>query len=625
MLRADTIMLVVFSLISIAIIAVIISHLYDFMQNKDDVNSSLDLSASKIEDIGVSSKRLKEDSKVIQDNVEIIDGNTRVSQERIDELYDKYRKINQNFLKLSRELGDAQNVSKDFRMQQNNAMYYVENDISDLRSKVKNITNNFNREDNHGEIMKIMEDLNEKIGGLIQQHGSIVKDIQSLRVTSSFKSTALELDEMHSDISRDLKMISQKIVGTDAGDFDMNALQEMLSDIIHKNHAIMKMLLMIDVKIRRNEVKFSNLEGSMNNYFKFNDSVESPSKIFDRVAGGIQPELNFVAHTKHDMGLTVTTPDGLTDDRNLRICNNKNSCINLNANGDGFNITPEDINNLTINDKNKLPMAKFDMQDRSVYIGGADMNAPLFIKDNNLYVNNINMIMKEPGTKITAQNMQDIPTLRLTGEDANYMMHMSRDVISDVMNKVQVAQQDYENNKEDIMSIFKYGKQLLMDKAETINDSTIHYTLKNDYDASTKKLVSKFVLKIFQTRRMKKGDMLAVLINLHDIFGENAPPNNISAKDNTVKNIMVDANNMKMDEEIFNPNNPNLIVKQSIAFLARVNKEMTDRTPFGFMPIYLEVVFTFPEVTLQGMDNAVKSGTCKGRWVSKDMMKYTVM
>jgi hypothetical protein len=89
----------------------------------------------------------------------------------------------------------------------------------------------------------------------------------------------------------------------------------------------------------------------------------------------------------------------------------------MQVNQNRFDITPQNVNRLTINAKNNTPLANFDLQNNSIYLGGNDINAPMFIQDENLYINNVNLLLKAPGRKYTNDDMEDIYTLRISGED----------------------------------------------------------------------------------------------------------------------------------------------------------------------------------------------------------------
>ena len=70
----------------------------------------------------------------------------------------------------------------------------------------------------------------------------------------------------------------------------------------------------------------------------------------------------------------------------------------MNINNKGLNIFPTNstnntTDNILIYDKNKEKvLAKFDLKNRGIYLGGEDENAGMYIQDSNVYVKKLNII-----------------------------------------------------------------------------------------------------------------------------------------------------------------------------------------------------------------------------------------
>lgn len=420
----NAVIAIILIMICIAIFIIMIYHLYGYMLNKEITNRSLDTSHIKIKGADKFSKELsrdlvatkadlsgfKEQSAADLQNVHntIDDEKTRV-QSALDYLSTKYREIQVLYETIQASINS---LSYDHSQK----IASVSSDVSKLQEEYSKLSDEVDR--NTRELsQRDVQVLRAQVGDVARNQASMMADLQVLKSQSNGLANGAvgEIDDRNKDIMIDLRLISRLVEGDER--IDIAVLQEMINDIVHKNNAIVRILTVMDEKIIRSDAKISNMTGSFGNYFHFNDIIGSEGSVSDRVVGKNGPELGFATLTRHTQGMRVMTPESLVDDKNLKVCNRNNNCINLNANDSGFNITPENLNNLTINTKNELPMARFDMESNSIYLGGADMNAPLFIRDNNMYINNINMILKEPGTKITEQNVNDLPTLRLTGED----------------------------------------------------------------------------------------------------------------------------------------------------------------------------------------------------------------
>ena len=160
-------------------------------------------------------------------------------------------------------------------------------------------------------------------------------------------------------------------------------------------------------------------DSALKNYFSFGDnnlSIQN-EKLFEHVFSRISPNLELLTHVNTAQGLMVNTNKEVLDSRNMKICNDEKSCIYMNVNDDGFNITPDSVNNLTINSTEKTPLAKFDLENNSIYFGGDDLNSPMFIRDDKVFLNNINMISRPKNTVINHNNINDLKTFSLNGYD----------------------------------------------------------------------------------------------------------------------------------------------------------------------------------------------------------------
>lgn len=245
-------------------------------------------------------------------------------------------------------------------------------------------------------------------------------------VDKSFGMTTSNMNDGFKKTSDNLDITKQIIKGDiDKTNLDVKGLQI-------KNEAIATQMTNVDTNL-------TNFDTSLKKYFTFydNNTAIQNDKLYNHVFSGISPDLELMAQVHSVNGLTIRTPTQTIDERNLKICNDLNNCIHLNVNSDGFNITPDNVNGLTINSKSGPPLAKFDMDNNGIYLGGSDINAPLFIQDGNLFINNINMIlnpMNESGSK-------DI--LRVTASDIDAMRNWSSNVAQEMQQQYEIFAIEY--------------------------------------------------------------------------------------------------------------------------------------------------------------------------------------
>jgi len=151
-----------------------------------------------------------------------------------------------------------------------------------------------------------------------------------------------------------------------------------------------------------------------NNFEKTKDYINSSISTLDTNFKTSIKEINNNSNTINDINTRINRIDlKYKDDydelkktislektpNTTKICDNEiiKNCIDLNISSNGFNIYPStstnNINNLNIYNKNKDKIiAKVEMNNNQIYIGGDGENAGLYIKDDNVYMKKLNLI-----------------------------------------------------------------------------------------------------------------------------------------------------------------------------------------------------------------------------------------
>ena len=175
-------------------------------------------------------------------------------------------------------------------------------------------------------------------------------------------------------------------------------------------------------------------DNAIKKYFKFydNDVAIDNDKLFEHTFSGVQPNLDIISKVTATGGLIVKSPDQESNDKYMKICNENQNCVNMHVNSNGFNITPDNLNSMSINSKDNQPMALFDMETKSIYLGGSDINSPLFIQDGQLFVNNINMIQKDHDGPFTTNNANDMTRFRIQNTELNEYGQLALDSANDI-------------------------------------------------------------------------------------------------------------------------------------------------------------------------------------------------
>lgn len=220
---------------------------------------------------------------------------------------------------------------------------------------------------------------------------NVTKDINVVtsnmyKVTGEMRAVDMNIDRIRKNVAEQDRIIMENTQTVNDMTNNMAATIESVESMKRSNFGI-------------NDVTnyMSNLDGNLKNYFNFSDNQEALNndRLFEHRLSGIQPELDIISRVTATGGMIVKTPEEISHDKNMKICNEQNNCIQLNVNSYGFNITPDNLNKMTINAKDNQPMALFDMENKSIYLGGDDNNSPLFIEKGQLYVSKLNV--KENG------------------------------------------------------------------------------------------------------------------------------------------------------------------------------------------------------------------------------------
>jgi len=144
-----------------------------------------------------------------------------------------------------------------------------------------------------------------------------------------------------------------------------------------------------------------NYDKNIKQYIEFKNNNSTINDALYNYRFDVVPNLsmNFLRNITAIAGMTVKT----NNDNTMRICdNNVNNinCIDMNINNGSFDIYPSainsnNINNINIFNKNKNKvLAKFNLADNNIYLGGDNEDAAMFIDNSNVYVKNLNFLVK---------------------------------------------------------------------------------------------------------------------------------------------------------------------------------------------------------------------------------------
>src|SRR6056300_1652986 len=81
--------------------------------------------------------------------------------------------------------------------------------------------------------------------------------------------------------------------------------------------------------------KVHNYDSSLRKFFSFNDennNVITNQKMFNHAFDGIIPNLELISQVNSIGGMSIKTSTELINDKNMKICNDTDSCVDMNVN-----------------------------------------------------------------------------------------------------------------------------------------------------------------------------------------------------------------------------------------------------------------------------------------------------
>ena len=294
--------------------------------------------------------------------------------------------------------------------------------------------------------------------------------------------------------------------------------------------------------INRNEKSINNFEESLQHYMVFKDKNNDiqNKKMFEHILSNSEPNLDILAQT--------TLVSDVIANKNFKICNNKNECINMKVdNNNTFNITPDKNSaSFSINSANGTPQTKYDFKEDVIYFGGSDMNnSPMFIANGQVYFNKLNLIANPSGNKLNKTDLIDNKDLTI-GYDSYESINVFQQYVENMKSDMEMLSENFGNYYNNLLNYFTQyiennGESIgkIMENLERIiqmpNIANVYYTLKNqivtieknklsnDYASELLDIVeltsSSIILKVIPKKKLFKNDIIYIKLPEND-FGK---------------------------------------------------------------------------------------------------------
>jgi len=226
-------------------------------------------------------------------------------------------------------------------------------------------------------------------------------DQNKIAVDYNFKKTADYVNTNTATINDNISSIDNKTKSFDTRINLINSTTSSNINLVTSNINYLKS--MTEPNLLNGTSNIAKFDTSLKNYFNFKHNQNTINEKLYNYKFGVAPNLSMELLRNIDVtsGMTIRT----NNERLFRVCDvaNQANCVDLNVNNGNFNVFPSaipnnKINNMNImNSNNGTVLANFNFPDKSIYLGGNNENAGLFIKEGNVYVKNLNLL--KSGTK----------------------------------------------------------------------------------------------------------------------------------------------------------------------------------------------------------------------------------
>ncbi len=229
-------------------------------------------------------------------------------------------------------------------------------------------------------------------------------------VNYNFKKTADYVNTNTTTITNNISSLETKTNSFDSRINLINTTTTSNVNLLTSNFDYLKTLT--QPLITNPNSNIANFDTSLKNYFNFKHNNSTINEKLYSYQFGVTPNLSLELLRNIDAtsGMTIRT----NNERLFRVCDvaNANSCIDLNVNNGNFNVYPSATTGNTINNMNIMNsstgsvLANFNFPNKSIYLGGANESAGLYIKEGDVFVKNLNLL--KSGTNYSdAKNIYD--------------------------------------------------------------------------------------------------------------------------------------------------------------------------------------------------------------------------
>lgn len=327
---------------------------------------------------------------------------------------------------------------------------------------------------------------------------------------SDVDDTLFHVDKKIEKTKQNFVSTSQYADDTTKRDKKHTEQDSIMSGLKEEDVAIKTNIDEIKTSVQQNQENIINFDSALNRYFTFVDDNKKiqDKKLYDYVFTGENDSIMMKKRIDVLNGMNLIA----SQETPVQICDNSQNCINVHVDKENqeFNIQPGsgEIKGMTLKSSNGDVMTKYNTQYNAMFFGGKDENeAPMYIYDGKMYVNNINFNMKDENNEMQTYSV-DTNTLKNISGGFKKASKMFGKFVDD--------------NQEQMNHALRAYEEIALTTAVEVQ---VHYYLNNSYvyenesgDVYTPTYTDQVLtLKFISKRSLEEGDEIHLKLPVTDI------------------------------------------------------------------------------------------------------------
>lgn len=341
----------------------------------------------------------------INNNISEINLNINTQNERFDDIQDK---INFNNTSISALYQNYNENLNDITTLKNNLDSYVQQ-RENISERLASIQDSFTTDDNiniNQKLLNIKKLLNEvqifidvckdAIQIIESSNVIILQDINTIQSKiDNVRSKINTLNNRYNNFDTKINNFNSSNQNLETSLNNISDINEDVNNTIDlltaKYSSLEQNIDSVQQNTGNNDSYVKNIDNNLKTLFNFrqNGNIITDSLQDQSFEESESSPFDFKSHATAMNSMRISTGNKLNDDKNLKICKKEsdNICVQFAMDFDGLHVIPQNVSEFIINDRDNNGIAKFDMENHAIMMGGTDESAALRIYNDIAFAN----------------------------------------------------------------------------------------------------------------------------------------------------------------------------------------------------------------------------------------------